>query len=121
MANLRRRTSGRYAEGRLQPAGRSFAGGRAYSRVRLPAQVRLHRRGNLVANDGWGGCLVEKVAREEGLNSNGARFSGMVFAFISFRFHHLPHLVYLFSGWMAAILEANDYRPQRYQFARYEA
>jgi hypothetical protein len=37
----------------------------------------------------------------------GAGFvAGVVFAFIPFRFHHLPHVTYLFSGWVPLVLEA---------------
>jgi hypothetical protein len=32
--------------------------------------------------------------------------AGVAFAFVPFRFHHLPHVTYLFSGWMPLLLEA---------------
>jgi len=39
--------------------------------------------------------------------SNGVAWvTGIAFAFVPFRFGHLPHLVYLFSGWIPLLLEA---------------
>jgi hypothetical protein len=39
--------------------------------------------------------------------SRGAAWvAGVAFAFVPFRFHHLPHVTYLFSGWMPLLLEA---------------
>lgn len=39
--------------------------------------------------------------------STGAGFvAGVVFAFLPFRFHHLPHVTYLFTGWVPLLLEA---------------
>lgn len=39
--------------------------------------------------------------------SNGAAWvAGVAFAFVPYRFHHLPHLVYLSSGWIPLLLEA---------------
>lgn len=32
--------------------------------------------------------------------------AGVAFAFVPFRFHHLPHVTYLFAGWMPLLLEA---------------
>ena len=40
-------------------------------------------------------------------NSTGAGFvAGAIFAFLPYRFHHLPHVTYLFSGWIPLTLEA---------------
>lgn len=39
--------------------------------------------------------------------SRGAAWvAGVAFAFVPYRFHHLPHITYLFSGWMPLLLEA---------------
>jgi hypothetical protein len=39
--------------------------------------------------------------------SNGAAWvAGVAFAFVPYRFHHLPHITYLFAGWMPLLLEA---------------
>src|SRR5881394_3711671 len=35
-----------------------------------------------------------------------AWIAGLAFAFVPFRFHHLPHVNYLFAGWMPLLLEA---------------
>jgi len=32
--------------------------------------------------------------------------AGVVFAFVPYRFHHLPHITYLFAGWVPLLLEA---------------
>jgi hypothetical protein len=32
--------------------------------------------------------------------------AGVAFAFVPYRFHHLPHITYLFAGWMPLLLEA---------------
>lgn len=40
-------------------------------------------------------------------NSNAAAWiAGVAFAFVPFRFHHLPHVTYVFSGWIPLTLEA---------------
>lgn len=39
--------------------------------------------------------------------SNGvAWIAGVIFAFIPYRFHQLPHLIYMFAGWIPLLLEA---------------
>lgn len=39
--------------------------------------------------------------------SRGAAWvAGAAFAFVPYRFHHLPHITYLFAGWMPLVLEA---------------
>jgi hypothetical protein len=39
--------------------------------------------------------------------SNGAAWvAGVAFAFVPYRFHNLPHLFYLFAGWLPLLLEA---------------
>ncbi len=39
--------------------------------------------------------------------SRGAAWvAGAAFAFVPYRFHHLPHITYLFAGWMPLLLEA---------------
>ena len=39
-------------------------------------------------------------------SSSGAWIGGVAFAFVPYRFHHLPHVIYLFSGWIPLVLEA---------------
>lgn len=39
--------------------------------------------------------------------SDGAAWvAGVAFAFVPYRFHHLPHITYLFAGWVPLLLEA---------------
>lgn len=46
-------------------------------------------------------------------SSGAAWVAGVAFAFVPFRFHHLPHVTYLFSGWMPLLLEALVLYPRR--------
>lgn len=47
-----------------------------------------------------------RLARTVTGSTAAAWAAGIAFAFVPYRFHHLPHLYYLFSGWMPLTLEA---------------
>jgi hypothetical protein len=47
-----------------------------------------------------------RLARTLAGSRGAAWVAGLAFAFVPYRFHHLPHLVYLFAGWMPLLLEA---------------
>lgn len=47
-----------------------------------------------------------RLARTLTGSTGAAWVAGLAFAFVPYRFHHLPHLVYLFAGWMPLLLEA---------------
>jgi hypothetical protein len=47
-----------------------------------------------------------RLARTLAGSTGAAWVAGLAFAFVPYRFHHLPHLVYLFAGWMPLLLEA---------------
>jgi len=47
-----------------------------------------------------------RLARTLTGSARGAWIAGLAFAFVPFRFHHLPHVNYLFAGWIPLLLEA---------------
>jgi hypothetical protein len=47
-----------------------------------------------------------RLARTLTGSTAAAWVSGIAFAFVPYRFHHLPHLVYVFAGWMPLLAEA---------------
>src|SRR5215831_7987209 len=47
-----------------------------------------------------------RLARTLTASTPGAWIAGVAFAFVPYRFHHLPHIMYLFSGWIPLVLEA---------------
>lgn len=47
-----------------------------------------------------------RLARTLGGSAGAAWVAGVAFAFVPYRFHHLPHIIYLFAGWLPLVLEA---------------
>jgi len=47
-----------------------------------------------------------RLARTLTGSTAAAWVSGIAFAFVPYRFHHLPHLAYVFAGWMPLLAEA---------------
>lgn len=47
-----------------------------------------------------------RLARTLTASTMAAWVAGVLFAFVPYRFHHLPHITYLFAGWIPLLLEA---------------
>lgn len=47
-----------------------------------------------------------RLARTMTASSAAAWIAGVAFAFVPYRFHNLPHITYLFAGWIPLLLEA---------------
>src|SRR5437868_3777893 len=54
----------------------------------------------------FAGFAAFRLARTLSGSAGAAWVAGVAFAFVPFRFHHIPHVTYLFAGWLPLMLEA---------------